>query len=158
MHPSVKLMWREYVACLPDPPENPSDAPPAWHFCANEADANECAQLALSGVKRATSPSLWSFESSGEALPKTGELNIVTDWNGQAICVIRTTNVQILPFNKVTELHTRIEGEGDGSLDWWRKAHWAYYYHELEGSGHEPATDMPIVFQEFERVFPAGAA
>ncbi len=70
------------------------------------------------------SPSLWSFESSAEALPRSGDLNIVTDWGGEAVCVIRTTKVLILPLNEVTEIHAMIEGEGDGSLDWWRKAHW----------------------------------
>ncbi len=157
MHPSVKLMWETYLALLPQAPAGSIDAPAAWHFCDNEADANECAQLVLTGLKRATSPSLWSFESSGEALPTVGDLNIVTDWSGQAICIIRTRKVQTLAFNEITELHARIEGEGDGSLDWWCRTHWPYYHRELEGTGHAPERDMPIVFQEFERIFPEDA-
>ena len=158
MHPSVKRIWDDYVAHRPDPSRLSTDPPPAWHFCDNEGDANECAQLVLAGVKRATSPSLWSFESSQEALPRPGDLNIVTDWCGKAVCVIRTTKVLILPLNEITEIHAMIEGEGDGSLEWWRKAHWDYYHQELKGTGYEPQPDMPIVFQEFERVFPASAA
>lgn len=158
MYPSIKLIWDHYLACQSQPSQCSTDAPPAWYFCDNEADANECAQLVLSGKKRATSPSLWFFESSGEALPQVGDLNIVTDWKGKAVCIIRTTKVQILPLNEITEVHARIEGEGDGSLDWWRKAHWDYYHHELRGTGYEPQPDMPVVFQEFECVFPAGEA
>ncbi|MGY0612487.1 ASCH domain-containing protein [Luteimonas sp. A501] len=158
MHRSVKLMWDDYLARQSQPSQLPTDAPPAWHFCDNEADAHECAQLVLTGKKRATSPSLWSFESSGEALPHVGDLSIVTDWSGKAVCIIRTTKVQILPLNEITEVHARIEGEGDGSLDWWRKAHWDYYHHELQGTGYEPQPDMSVVFQEFERIFPSGAA
>lgn len=89
---------------------SPTDAPPAWYFCDNETDANECAQLVVRDTKRATSPSLWSFEASGEALPRIGDLNIVTDWNGKALCIIRTTNVQILPLNEVTEVHASEKG------------------------------------------------
>jgi uncharacterized protein YhfF len=158
MHQSVKLMWDYYLGHQSQPSQFPTDAPPAWYFCDNETDANECAQLVATGTKRATSPSLWFFESSGEALPRIGDLNIVTDWSGKAVCIIRTTNVQILPLNEITEVHARIEGEGDGSLDWWHKAHWDYYHHELQGTGYEPRPDMPIVFQEFERIFPAGKA
>lgn len=158
MHQSIKLMWADYLAHQPQHPQHSTDVPPAWHFCANEADANECAQLVLAGIKRATSPSLWSFESSNEALPQGGDLNIVTDWSGKAVCIIRTTKVQILPLDEITETHARIEGEGDGSLAWWRKAHWGYYHFELQEIGRDPQPDMPIVFQEFERIFPAGAA
>ena len=158
MHRSIALIWADYLAHQSQHPQGSADAPPAWHFCDNEADANECAQLVLAGKKRATSPSLWSFESTNEALPQVGDLNIVTDWSGKAVCVIRTTKVQILPLNEITESHARIEGEGDGSLAWWHNEHWDYYHHELQGTGRVPKPDMPIVFQEFECVFPAGAA
>jgi uncharacterized protein YhfF len=158
MHPSIKLMWDDYLARQPGPSRSSTDAPAAWHFCDNEADANECAQLVLTGKKRATSPSLWSFESSDEALPQIGDLNIVTDWNGKAVCIIRTIKVHILPLNEITETHASVEGEGDGSLDWWYKAHWDYYHHELQGTGYAPQPDMPVVFQEFECIFPASAA
>ncbi|MGO1892042.1 MAG: ASCH domain-containing protein [Luteimonas sp.] len=83
---------------------------------------------------------------------------MVTDWSGTAICIIRTIEVQVVPLNEITESHARIEGEGDGSLAWWLKAHWDYYHHELQGTGRVPGPDMPIVFQEFECVFPVGAA
>lgn len=155
MHPSVELIWADYLA---HHPQSATDMPPAWYFCANEADANECAQLVLAGIKRATSPSLWSFGSRNEALPKAGDLNIVTDWSGKAVCIIRTTKVQILPLDEITETHARIEGEGDGSLAWWYKAHWDYYHHELQESGLAPQPDMPIVFEEFECIFPLVAA
>ncbi len=157
MHQSINLIWDDYLACQPQPSPCSTDAPPAWHFCDNEADANECAQLVLSGTKRATSPSLWFFQSSGEALPNVGDLNIVTDWSGRAVCIIRTTKVQIIPLNEISESHARIEGEGDGTLGWWYKAHWDYYHHELQGTGYKPEPDMPVVFQEFECIFPADA-
>lgn len=102
---------------------------------------------------------IYKLYSAGEE----SELNqlsvsVFDHWLSKAVCIIRTTKVQILPLNQVTEVHARIEGEGDGLLDWWRKAHWDYYHHELQGTGYEPRPDMPIVFQEFERIFPAGSA
>ncbi len=50
MAPSVELMWMGYLAHQPQHGQLSTAAPPAWYFCANEADANECAQLVLSGT------------------------------------------------------------------------------------------------------------
>jgi len=151
MHPSVTAMWREYCALR----EPSTDAlPSSWHFCDNEQDANECARLVREGRKRATSPSLWYFESRDEPLPRAGDLHVVTNWAGEAQCVIRTTHVVIVPFDQVSEEHARAEGEGDGTLAWWRDVHWSYYHRELDGSGFEPRRDMPIVCEYFERVYP----
>jgi len=154
MHPSVTSMWSDFLSQQSHASSRARNPPESWHFCDNEADANECAALVLSGRKRATATLLWWFESTGEPLPAIGDLNIVTDWSGQATCVIRTTGVQVVPFNGITELHASAEGEGDGSLEWWRTAHWACFTRELERGGQSPEADMPIVFQEFECVFP----
>lgn len=153
MHPSVETMWQEGMArgVLPGAPDQEISA---WHFCDNQADANECARLVLSGQKRATAPSLWSFESRGEPLPRVGDLHVITDWAGEAQCIIRITGVELVPLDRITEEHARAEGEGDGTLAWWHDAHWAYYHRELEGSGHQPRPDMPIVFERFECVYP----
>ena len=154
VHASVEAMWRAYLAAGGQSSPQPLPQPPHWHFCDNEQDANECARLVLAGRKRATSPSLWSFESRGEPIPQVGELHVVTNWNGEAECVIRTTAVRIVPFDQVGEEHAAAEGEGDGTLESWRRVHWDYYHRELEGTGFHPRNDMPIVCEYFECVYP----
>lgn len=126
---------------------------PSWHFCDNKTDANECAALVLNNIKRATSPSLWWFQAKNEALPKVGDLNIVTNWEGEAQCIIETTNVSIIPFNEISEEYAQLEGEGDKSLKYWKRVHWAYYHRELEGTAYEPNEDMPIVCESFKVVY-----
>lgn len=149
MDASVSKMWQEFIgsSALPGDEERSISS---WHFCDNEQDANECARLVLSGQKRATAPSLWSLEHAGEPIPRMGDLHVITDWLGKAQCIIRITNVEVVPLNEITEEHARAEGEGDGTLTWWHKAHWAYYQRELAGSGYQPQVDMPIVFVRFE--------
>ena len=156
VHPSVNTMWEAYRATAAEPGELPELPPAAFHFCDNEADANSCADLVMAGRKRATAPSLWYFESRGEPLPRPGDLAVVTDWEGRARCVIRTSHVEVVPFNQVTAAHAAAEGEGDLSLEWWRAVHLAYYARELSDTMYVPAADMPIVLEYFERVFPAG--
>ncbi|MFC0682851.1 ASCH domain-containing protein [Lysobacter korlensis] len=150
-------MWREFLALRALPgDEHPTIS--HWHFCDNQPDADECARLVLAGKKRATAPSLWSFEVHGEPLPEVGDLHVITNWAGEAQCIIRVAGVEVVPLNEITEEHARAEGEGDGSLAWWRAAHWSYYHRELEGSGYSPEPDMPIIFERFEVVHPPCAA
>ena len=118
---------------------------------------DELAELVLAGRKRATAGSLLAYELEKEPLPKVGDLSVVTDWEGRARCVIRTTAVEVVPFDTVTPEFAATEGEGDGSLEYWRRVHWAYFTSELQGTGREPRPDMPVVCERFEVVFgPAG--
>lgn len=152
MHRSVSEMWNQFIATTN---LKLNELPEVWHFCDNEQDANICAELVKQGKKRATAPSLWYFECQNEQLPKVGDLDIVTDWAGVAQCIIRTTKVSVIPYDEITDWHAQAEGEGDGTLAWWRQAHWDYYKRELENTDFEPQLDMPLVFREFECVWPS---
>lgn len=130
------------------------EEPRVTHFCDNEKDSNTCLKLVLGGKKRATSHSLLGLQNREEVLPKIGDFTIITDWEGKAKCIIRTTSVRMRPFFSITDEYARIEGEGDGSLDYWKKTHWDYYQRELESFGRVPVDSMIIVCEEFEKVYP----
>ncbi|XOV78795.1 MAG: ASCH domain-containing protein [Aestuariibacter sp.] len=149
MHSSVKVMSKNYFNHIRLPPRELN----SWHFCDNEIDANECATLVLNNSKMATSPSLWWYQSNDEPLPKVGDLNIVTNWDGEALCIIETTKVSIIPFNEITEEYAQLEGEGDKSLAHWKRVHWEYYHRELAGTSYTPSDDMPVVCEIFKVVF-----
>jgi uncharacterized protein YhfF len=151
--PSVEEVWAAFRAARPDV-AGPEDGYTAWHFCDNQADADELVELVLAGRKRATAGALWSYEAEGEELPQPGDFSVITDWSGTARAVIRTTAAEVVAFDKVTEEFAATEGEGDGSLAFWRDAHWAAFSRELEGMGRSPSADMPVVCERFEVVFP----
>jgi uncharacterized protein YhfF len=155
MHPSVARLWQAFTETDGAPAGLPSLPTSVFYFCDNPADANLCADLVMLGRKRATAPSLWGLEARGEPVPTPGEHHVVTDWEGVARCVIQTIAVEVLPFADVTAVHAAAEGEGDGSLEYWRTAHWAYYQRELAGTSFVPTVDMPIVFERFEVVYPS---
>ena len=125
----------------------------SFYFCDNEKDANECAELVLQREKRATATSLWWYEENEEELPKVNDNYVVTNWQGVALCVIEIKRVEIVPFNEITREFAEIEGEGDKSLEYWKKVHWDYYHRELKGSKFEPQENMPIVCEYFRVVF-----
>lgn len=129
------------------------DTPKVTHFCDNENDANTCAKLVISDKKKATSHSLLGLQYRNEKLPKIGDFTIVTDWAGKAQCIIKTTEVKLKPFFSIDAKYAKIEGEGDKSLDSWKKTHWEYYLRELEPFGRLPRESMIVVCEKFEKVF-----
>ncbi|WP_209400823.1 ASCH domain-containing protein [Pseudozobellia sp. WGM2] len=129
------------------------EAPKVIHFCNNQLDANECATLVKKGIKKATSPSLLGLQYRNERLPRIGDFMIVTDWEGEAQCLVRTKSVRLKPFFSIDEAYAQLEGEGDKSLSFWKKVHWEYYKKELEPFHRKPNESMIVVCQEFEKVF-----
>ena len=154
MNHSIAAMWRSYLASIGETPESTALTFRAWHFCDNQHDADELASLVLAGNKRATASSLWEY--GADPLPKPKDLDIVTFWSGRACCVICTSQIEIKPFREVSAEFAAREGEGDGSLEYWRRVHWAYYERVLQPLTKAPSYDMPVVCQEFEVVYPAG--
>lgn len=117
-------------------------------------DPDVLAELTRTGVKTATaSAGVW-YEGGEEPMPKAGEYSVVLDSREEAVCVIRTTRVYTVPFNQVSAGQAWREGEGDRSLDYWRRVHEDFFRAELEGAGLEFSPSMPVVCEEFEMVYP----
>jgi len=125
----------------------------AFHFDDNEPSANELAALVVQGRKRATADLVWARERENKPFPRQGDLSIVTDFSGNAVCVIETSRVDIVPFNAVSTEFAATEGEGDGSLEHWRRVHEAFFARECQRIGRQPEHDMPVVCERFGVVF-----
>ena len=151
VHISVINMWDAFIAENQEFKE--AYLPDSWHFCDNEKDAKETAQLTVDGVKQATSSSLWWFNKNNESLPEIGDIYIVTDWYRIAKAIIRTTKIEQVPFNQITEEYAAIEGEGDKSLKYWKEVHWKYYSREMKEFDEKPTEDMVIVCEHFETIW-----
>lgn len=106
--------------------------------------------LIREGRKRAGTSLLWAIEAEAAEIPREGQIEIVIDHRHEPVFVTRITRVEVLPYNEVTAEYAAIEGEGDSSLDYWRKAHWAFFSRECQRIGREPAETMPVVCSVFE--------
>ncbi len=118
---------------------------PRWPFGDSPALADELLALVLAGGKRATCSSLAACEA--DIMPTVGEVSVILDGTGVPRCAIRTTEVEIMAFEDVSEDFARAEGEGDLTYAWWRDAHEAYY--RREGSW---APGMQVVCERFELI------
>ncbi|MDR7335300.1 ASCH domain-containing protein [Roseateles asaccharophilus] len=115
--------------------------------------ADELADLVLRGIKRATAGSLASYQDQGIRAPRAGDLSIVTGWAGQPLCVIETQVVEVVPFNEVTAEFAAVEGEGDGSLAFWRQEHRRYFEMECVKAGRHFDEGMLLACEQFRVVY-----
>jgi uncharacterized protein YhfF len=146
-----RTFWNAFTkSCTADPTPRFLES---FFFDDNERSANQLAALVLAGRKRATAALLWCHEQEFKPLPRPGDLSIVTDFAGAALCVIETSRVDVVPFDEVTEEFASTEGEGDGSLAYWRRAHEAFFGRECKRIGRVPDPRMPVVCERFEVVY-----
>ncbi len=128
-----------------------------FSFGDNEMLANSLADLVLAGTKRATAGSVWSYEAQGTRPPEPGDLSVVTNWAGTPVCVIETERVDIVPFAEVTAEFAAVEGEGDGSLAYWRQAHTDFFSRECARAGRTFTQGMLVACERFKVVYrPSG--
>jgi uncharacterized protein YhfF len=112
--------------------------------------SEELLALIRAGRKRAGAALLWAYEFEHEAVPVPGEVEVVVDHRGAPCLVIRTTEVVVVPFNQVTAAFAAREGEGDGSLAYWRKVHTDFFARECRRIGRQPSETMAVVCCSFE--------
>jgi uncharacterized protein YhfF len=122
--------------------------------------SEELLALIRAGRKRGGASLLWAHESESEPIPRVGDIEIVVNHLNAPSVVTRVTEVEVVPFNQVSAQFAAREGEGDGSLEYWRKAHWAFFSRECQRIGREPNDTMPVVCSSFEvvNVVPASQA
>lgn len=122
----------------------------AWAYGDNP---DKLAELTLNGIKTATCSAYYWYEKEGEELPKEGEYSVILNSRDEAVCVTETTRVYVERFKDISKEHAYKEGEGDRSLEYWRKVHNDFFTKELGEVGAEFNEDMKVVCEEFEVVY-----
>ena len=146
--------WRRYLDGLPSDHSHRRVIPDVFAFGGGGAVADELADLVLGGRKRATTSLAIEFTSLGEPLPEIGSLSIVLRRDLAPVAIIERTEVRTLPFAAVTAEYAAVEGEGDGSLDYWRAAHREYFAWVCARLGGEFHDLTPVICQVFRVVWP----
>nr|WP_289038033.1 ASCH domain-containing protein [uncultured Allobacillus sp.] len=146
---SITQMWSEYLKMNPSAPTEYE----AWAFGDSKEMADELAELVLEGKKTATSSNYTLYELEKEELPYVGLINIILDGDGNAVAIVETTSVEIVPFDEVTAEHAYLEGEGDRTLRYWRDVHEDFFKKEFEMINQEFNYKIPVVCERFELVY-----
>ncbi|MGP4060188.1 ASCH domain-containing protein [Halobacillus sp. H74] len=144
MNDTAKKYWEDYWQGK----EKPSTVT-AWAF---GVEADHLARLVMDGVKTATCSSREAYRIESEPLPKKEDHSIILNSSDEPVAIIKTTNVDIVPFNEVSEEFARAEGEGNRSYQYWWDAHVKFFNEEAEELGYEFSEDMDVVCERFQLI------
>ncbi|MBO5414986.1 MAG: ASCH domain-containing protein [Bacilli bacterium] len=114
-----------------------------WNF---GIDNDNLVRLVLSGDKRATTSLFNSYVD--EPLPKIGDLGILVYSDNKKACITKITDVIITEFKNIDSTLAKLEGEGDKSLEYYRKVH-NDFFKEFFPDFND---DTLVVFEIFEVV------
>ena len=116
--------------------------------------ATKVGKLVRDGIKTTTSSLVWGLKHIGEPLPHVGEIDLIVDGDGEPLCIIELTEVEIKPFNSVDEQFAYEYGEGERTLEYWLSDNWDYLSRWCAEIGREPSETMPLAFQRFRLLYP----
>ncbi len=110
--------------------------------------ADHLVELVIAGKKTATCGAVDAFDDDdGEPFPEVGRQCVIVDGKGRPACIIETVDVAIRPFSAIDLDFVIAEGEGDLSLEYWRKGHREFF--ERNGGFSE---DMLLACDRFKLV------
>ena len=142
---NAEEMWQAF------PDKKADDTYLAWQYgCAQD----KLAQLTLQGTKTATASSYPVYKAENEPVPAVGDYSIILDSQNQAVCIIQTTQIDIVPFYQVDEEQAYLEGEGDRTLTYWREVHRTFFESEMQSIHKKFTEDMLVVCERFKIVYP----
>jgi len=115
-------------------------------------DADLLAQLIIDGKKTATCSGHPFYQLEKEPIPQVGTYMVVLSSQDEPLCIIKTTAVDLIPFNEVPEEFAIAEGEGDLTYQFWYDGHKAFFQEACKEYGIPYADDMLLVCERFELV------
>ncbi len=148
----TEKFWQAF--CAENPDVNVGEPYQVWYFGSDSKMAKELVRLVLQGKKTATASLFWEYENKPEDEPIVDGYSVVTNFEGNPMCVLRTTELRVLQFNEVDEQFAFDEGEGDQSLDYWREVHWDYFSRRCVEIHKEPSNTMLINCERFKLLYP----
>ena len=122
----------------------------AWPF--GEAP-DELADLVVQGTKTATCSAYDLYIINDEPLPKAGDYSVILNSKEEAVCIIKTTKAYVTEFINVSAEHAFKEGEGDRSLEYWRKVHVNFLTNELASVNKAFNENTKVLCEEFDVVY-----
>ena len=108
----IETFWQSYLDTLPEDSPIRAEEYVAEGWGDSPQLADELGALIAAGTKTATCSALWEYESEGSPLPEPGSKTVVLDGNGDPLCIVETTEVEVRPYDAVDSRFAYEEGEG----------------------------------------------
>lgn len=148
LKPQERSYWSSYLETLPDD-KKPMNAFVTAGHAGTPQITDELLALYLAGKKTAGSSVLEDYIAAGDQPPAVGNFWIFLNSSNQPSCILRTEKVVTHAFKDVPSDIAVAEGEGDLSLDYWRKVHseiWLPLIHQWNVAELDNATVVTEFF------------
>lgn len=123
-------------------------------FHNNKEDVNRLVELTVNGKKKASSSLYSLYKQYNVDLPKVGNKQIITNFNGKAKAIIVTKSVETIPFNEISKNYAELDmGTDIEPLKKWKKAHWNFFENFMKESGRKPTEYILIVCERFKTIW-----
>jgi uncharacterized protein YhfF len=109
-------------------------------------------ELAIKGIKRATTHLKIDFEINDVPRRCTGDYWMILWENLTPAVIVKLVNVEECAFRDVSAAFAAREGEGDGSLEFWKNCHEEYFKLQLADWNRDWSEDLVVVLESFEVV------
>ena len=109
-------------------------------------------ELAINGVKRATAHLTLDFELNNVARRLQGDYWMILWEDLSPAVVVELVKVEERVFRDVPAEFAAREGEGDGSLAFWKDTHEEYFKLQLKDWGKEWSDELTVVLESFDVV------
>jgi uncharacterized protein YhfF len=130
----------------------------AYGFGDNPRLMDELLTLILTGKKTATTTLVREMELEGSPEPKLGEYCIILDGSEKPRAIIQTLSVRRVRFCEVDKEHAHWEGEGNRTLESYRRDHVEYYRRRGKVLGFTFSEKMEVLLERFKLVYPLRTA
>ena len=124
-------------------------------FGATEKDAAAACEKIRNGVKKAEIYPRKGYRCALNGTPEPGDLNIVTDWKGDAVALIETTGIRLLKLGELTDSVCALEGDFT-SIEEWNESRLPSIRAEAEELGITFDEKMDLIVEEFRLVYARG--
>ncbi|MGB7201272.1 MAG: ASCH domain-containing protein [Pyrinomonadaceae bacterium] len=148
---NVRDFWEEFCRFSGLDPATPYQV---WYFGNSDIMAHELAALVMSGRKTATASLAKTNELEPANAPVEDGYSVVTDIDGEPLCIIQTAEIRHLPFCHVRADFAFDEGEGDRTLEYWRRVHHDYFTREASKLGFDFDENSIVCCERFRLLFP----
>lgn len=147
---SLDEYWNQFLSEKKLPDSTPFGG--ELTYADEEQDFASILALILCGKKTANFSALAGYHIDNEPLPHKSEYYVLNNWKGEHVAVIKTVNVQILPFEEITWEMAQKEG-ADEDLYSFRQRYTEFFREDSDIVGYDFSPTMPVVFEEFEVVY-----
>ena len=152
LNATQKAYWNAFLASLPIE-ERPINPKVSASVAGNKEITDELLELYLSGRKTAGSSVVEDFDTAGDPLPQVGNYWIFLNSADLPSCILKTEKIVFHKFHEVPSEIAVAEGEGDLSLEYWRRVHAELYSPFLNSWGLKSIDDATIVTEFFRIVY-----